>query len=64
MRTTVTTEAYEPTVPTVELKSISVTLEISLESQNTDTWNIFKNLLALAVNDYTIAHDLSLATAK
>lgn len=64
MRTTVTTEAYEPTVPTVELKSFKVALEIPIENQNTDTWNVFKNLIALAVNDYTTAQNLSLATAK
>lgn len=64
VRTIVTTEAYEPTVPTVDLKSFSVTLEIPPEDQNTATWNNFKNLIALAVNDYTTAHNLSLATAQ
>lgn len=64
VRTTVTTEAYEPTVPTVDLKSFNVTLEIPLENQNNGTWNVFKNLLSLAVNDYTTAHNLSLATAQ
>lgn len=64
IRTTVTTEATVPTIPTTKLQSFTIIMMVAAINQNIDTWQNFKEILSISANKYVAGNQsLSLETA-